>query len=447
MLNNARVRYHRLRPHYAATLRLGIPIAIGQLGVIVMGFADTMMVGHYSTDALAAASFVNNMFTFVSFLLMGYSYGLTPLISALVGQGKKAEAGTVLKNALAANVLYCALVLGIMTLLYFFLDRLGQPEHLLPLIRPYYLIVLISMAFVMLLNVFRQFTDATTDTATGMWALLSGNVLNIVGNALLIYGIGPFPEMGLNGAGLSTLFARLVIVLIFLCVLLRYRRYREYRIGFFAGKTLSREVIHINKKSLPVSLQMGMESGAFTFSAVMAGWMGAIELAAYQVLVTIGTLGFLFYYSFGAGTSIRVASFIGQSDRERVHLSALAGRDILLVIATFSSLVFFLFAAPMLKIFTTDAEVIAMGVTLIPALILYQYGDAMQICYANVLRGTSHVLSMMWIAFVSYILINIPAAYLLAFTFGLGLHGIFIAFSIGLFTASALFYRQYRRVV
>lgn len=447
MLHNIRTHFIELRPHYIATLRLGIPIAIGQIGVIVMGFADTMMVGRYSTDALAAASFVNNIFTFVSFLLMGYSYGLTPLIGALIGQGRKRKAGSVLRSALIANAAYCALTLLVMGTIYFFLHRLGQPDSLLPLIRPYYLIMLASMAFVMLINVLRQFTDATTDTTTGMWALLSGNVLNIAGNALLIYGLCGLPEMGLIGAGLSTLFARFATAAILAGVLLRARRYRPCRLGFAAGKSSLRDVMHINRQSLPVSLQMGMESGAFTFSAVMAGWMGKIELASYQVLVTIGTLGFLFYYSFGAGASIRVSAFYGQNDLGRVQHSATAGRDILLVMASCSSLVFFLFGKDMLGMFTTDAAVIASGISLIPALILYQFGDALQICYANVLRGTSHVMSMMWVAFVSYLVVNIPVAYLLAFVFDLGLHGIFFAFTIGLVTASVLFFLQYRKAI
>lgn len=138
-----------LKSHYSATLRLGLPIAVGQVGVILMGFADTMMVGHYSTDSLAAASFVNNLFNLVTFLLMGYSYGLTPLVSAHCGRGERGEAGACLKNALVANGLYGLLLLGAMTALYFFLDRMGQPEEILPLVRPYYIVVLVSMVFVM----------------------------------------------------------------------------------------------------------------------------------------------------------------------------------------------------------------------------------------------------------------------------------------------------------
>lgn len=436
-----------LKSHYSATLRLGLPIAVGQVGVILMGFADTMMVGHYSTDSLAAASFVNNLFNLVTFLLMGYSYGLTPLVSAHCGRGERGEAGACLKNALVANGLYGLLLLGAMTALYFFLDRMGQPEEILPLVRPYYIVVLVSMVFVMGFNVLRQFTDGTTDTAVGMWALLTGNALNIVGNYLLIYGIGPFPELGLLGAGLSTLFARVVTAAILCGAILLRRRYAPFRAGFRAARVRLGQLRHINAKSLPVSIQMGMETGSFTFSAVMAGWIGAVELASYQVLVTVGTLGFLFYYSFGAGMSIRVAAFTGNNDWTGVRLAARAGCHILLVMALLSSTTFLCFGEPLIRAFTSDPAVLATALTLIGALVLYQFGDAMQICFANALRGTSHVMPMMGIAFISYILVGIPAGYVMGFPLGMGIHGIFLAFSIGLFTAAALFFFTFRKVV
>ena len=189
-----------MKSHYIQTLKLGIPIAVGQIGVIILSFADTMMVGHYNTPSLAAASFVNSFFNLITFLIMGYSYGLTPLISSLYGQQKLHEAGATLKNALVANCIYGGLLVGIMGVLYFFLDRMGQPTELLPLIRPYYLIILFSMLFVLIFNTLRQFTDGTTDTKAGMWILVSGNLLNILGNWLLIFGVGPFPEWGLLAA-------------------------------------------------------------------------------------------------------------------------------------------------------------------------------------------------------------------------------------------------------
>ncbi|MGM9694069.1 MAG: MATE family efflux transporter [Alloprevotella sp.] len=435
-----------MSPDHKAILRLGIPIAIGQIGVIIMGFADTMMVGRYSTDALAAASFVNSVFNLITFLLMGYSYGLTPLVSALYGRGRRREAGALLRDGVTANLLFVLLLMGIMAAAYFFLPAFGQPAELLPLIRTYYLPILFSLFFVALFNALRQFTDGITDTSVGMWALLCGNALNILGNYLLIYGPGIFPEMGLAGAGLSTLLSRAVMPFILIVVILRRGNYRVYRLGFFARRRKG-GVKYVHLQSLPIGLQMGMESGSFTVSGIMAGWLGAIDLATFQVMVTIGTLGFLLYYSFGAGLSIRLAAAYGLRDWQRVRSAARAGTRILLAMAVISSLTFLFLGKTLASLFTTDAAVLSLAVSLIPPLMLYQLGDAMQVCFSNALRATRHVQSVMWIAFVSYVVVNIPVGYFLAFPCGMRSAGLFYAFSAGLFTAGILFFLHFRRAL
>ena len=300
--------------HYRPILRLGIPIAIGQIGVIIMGFADTMMVGQFSTQALAAASFVNAIFNLITYMLMGYSYGITPLISSLVGRGEHKEAGATIKRGLVCNLSFALLLIAILIGGYFMIPYMGQPTEILPLVRPYYLTLMTSIAFVALFNALRQFTDGLSLTAIGMWVILAGNVLNIVGNFLLIYGIGPFPRLGLLGAGLSTLTARILMAIAMLLILLNGKRFHIYRQGFTQTALRIRDLLTINKQSWPIALQMGMESGAFTISGIMAGWLGAVDLATYQVMVTISGLGFLLYYSFGSGITIRVAHFYGQSD-------------------------------------------------------------------------------------------------------------------------------------
>ena len=183
--------------HYKALLKLGIPIVIGQLGMIVLGFADTLMIGHHSTEDLAAASFVNNIFNLVIIFATGFSYGLTPIVGSLFGKGEQKSVGRTLKNALWANGLLGLLLSILMGILYLNIHRLGQPEELLPLMRPYYLVLLVSLIFVMFFNAFKQFADGITDTKTPMWLLIGGNALNILGNWVLNYGHFGFQEMGL----------------------------------------------------------------------------------------------------------------------------------------------------------------------------------------------------------------------------------------------------------
>ena len=138
----------------SSLLRLGLPIVVGQLGMIILGLADTIMIGHHSTEELAAAAFVNNVFNLAIIFATGFSYGLTPLIGMLQGGGNTQGIGRVFRNALAANASVAVLLTAVMYTVYCFVDKLGQPEELLPHIRPYFVLQLISLLFIMLFNGF-----------------------------------------------------------------------------------------------------------------------------------------------------------------------------------------------------------------------------------------------------------------------------------------------------
>lgn len=251
------------KQHYKALIFLGLPIVIGQVGVIILGFADTLMIGHHSTEELGAASFVNNVFTLCIIFSTGFSYGLTPIVGSLYGNRRFAEAGQALRCSLVANVLVALLLTFIMTVVYFNVERLGQPEELMPLIKPYYLVLLASLVFVMLFNGFKQFTDGITDTKTAMWILLGGNTLNIIGNYILINGKLGFPELGLLGAGISTLFSRIMMVVVFALIVLRGRRFIRYRIGFSRMGWSFPVFKKLNALGWPVGLQNGNGDGLF----------------------------------------------------------------------------------------------------------------------------------------------------------------------------------------
>ena len=122
--------------HYRTLLSIGIPIMIGQMGMIVLSFADTMMVGHHSTTELGAASFVNNIINLAIITGTGFSYGLTPVVGALFGRGEQAEAGQALRCSLLANTLAAVAMMTVLLVLYFNLGNLGQPVELLGYMRP-----------------------------------------------------------------------------------------------------------------------------------------------------------------------------------------------------------------------------------------------------------------------------------------------------------------------
>lgn len=281
-----------------------------------------------------------------------------------------------------------------------------------------------------------------------MWILLSCNLINIIGNYALIYGHFGAPELGLTGAGISTLFVRILAATAIAIVYFRKESNREYRIGFINGRILSEKGLmrKLIQTSWPVALQMTFETSAFSVCAVFAGWMGKVPLAAYQIILVIGQLGFCIYYSIGMAIAVLVANESGMRSLKGCRRVAFDGYGVMLFFAAIAMTVFIGFSRQLMGIFTTDEAVLLTAQSLIIPLAIYQLGDATQITFANALRGTAHVMPMLWIAFVSYVVVGLSSSWVIAFPCGMGIYGIVLSFSISLFLAAALFLRQFLKI-
>ncbi len=422
-------------------LKLALPVMVSQISLILVAFADNIMVGRYSTDALAASSFVINVFNLVIFCAMGFSYGLTPIVGAMFARGEKKNIGVAVRAALRANIVMGVLLSAVMGVLFFFVENLGQPRELMPILKPYYLIFLAGLLPMAVFNVFAQWSFGVRNTSMPMWILLGANMLNIVGNYMLIYGNWGAPELGLTGAGISTLCARITAALAIMGVFFFKRSSEEYRRGFreAAAQRLRSLTGTVVRTSWPVAAQMTFETGAFSSCAIFAGWLGTVSLAAFQVTIVVSTLGFCIYYSIGTAIAVTVANDAGRGSLRDCRRSAFSGYAVMLVFAALSSAALAMFGRPLMHLFSDDTAVLALAGTVIIPLLLYQLGDATQIAFSNALRGTSKVMPMVWIAFVSYMMAGLPSTYLLAFTAGLGIYGLVLSFSVSLFLAAALF--------
>lgn len=441
------MRISDLKQEYVNLLRLGLPVLVAQVGIIVVSFADTMMVGDYGTKELAAAAFVNNFFMVPVVMLIGFASGVTPLIGALYGRGEDIEAGRMLRASISVNVMASVAVVAVMGILYFFIDRLGQPPELLPLIRPYYLLVLAGIVPMALFNCCQQMANGVTDTPLPMWIMLSANILNIAGNWLLIYGNYGAPELGLTGAGISTLTARTFGCVVILSIILLSRRYSPYRKGLRMGAELKKRCLKVWNTSYPIMIQNGVECFLWSFGAIVSGWFGTIQLASYQVVNTMAQLGFMTFISFGVATSIRVSNYMGIRDFNAIDRISKAGLHINLLLGTIASLIFIFAGHDIISCFTNNDDVISAAALLIFPLVLYQYGDAIQLTYSNALRGTGYVKPLLWVALTSYVLVGIPLLLLFACGFGWQNRGVYWSFPIALFLAAILLFRAFRRTL
>ena len=433
--------------HYKDLARLGLPIVIGQLGIIFVSFVDTFMVSRHGTNDLAAASFVNNMFNLAIIFATGFSYGLTPIVGKLFGKGKKDEAGGMFKNALLANGTIAALLVLAMWVLYLNIENLGQPTELMGLMRPYYITLLMSIPFILLFNAFKQFADGITDTKTSMWILLTGNVLNIAGNYMLIFGKCGLPELGLLGAGISTLFSRMAMLAISLVIFFRSKRFRAYAYGFWKtgfARVRQNELFFLG---LPIAAQMGMEAASFSLTTIMVGWIGTTALAAHQIMVTVSQLGFMIYYGMAAAVAVKVSNYSGAGDAGNIKRVASSGFHLITMMAVITSIIVFSMRHHIGGIFTDDTGVVLLVAQLTIPFVLYQIGDGMQCNYANALRGITDVKPMMLFAFIAYFVISLPAGYIFGFVLDMGLPGVWMSFPFGLTSAGVMFYLRFRHTL
>lgn len=442
--------YLKDRP-YLELFKIGSPIILGQVGIIFVSFADSIMVGRYHTDHFASAAFVNNLYALVYVLGIGFAYGLTPLVTEAHTQGKRYTTGALLRHSLVLNLALALVLSLVMGGLYFYLDVFDLSEHLMPIVRPYYLLQLVCFFLYMAFNAFKQFFDGIERTSIGMWTILGGNALNILGNVLLIYGVGRLPELGLFGAGLSTLFSRIIMLLILLLVFFLSSQHRVAVKGFCSQIYSWIRIKRLIRVGLPVGLYSGVETASFTVALIFVSRLGHIALAVHQILCVVTTLGFFIYYGWGAASTILVSRYKALGDLLKARQAASVALQYSILAALLAMGIMIVFRHQIAYIFTEDEAILSMvAIPLIPV-ILYQIGDAIQVVYANALRGMEDVTYLAVAACLIHLLLEPMLSYIFGFHLGLveadwRLMAIWSCFPIGLLLLGILLRRRFRKV-
>ena len=429
--------------HVFPIIRLSIPLIVGQLGIIVQQFADTAMVGRYGTPDLSAAGFVGTVFAFVTFFLLGVSYSTTPVAGVYYSNGDREGVARTLRESLLVNLLVAVGVMLLLAGLYARIEVFRQPEELLPIARPYFLCLLLSVPCMALFNALKQFSDALGQTRLPMWVMLAADALNILLNIPLSFGwqtLG-IPAMGLLGAGIATLVSRIFMTALLFAIVFGSKIYRT--MVHVPSSVSRRGCMRLLRLGLPISLQLCLESASFNVCGIFMGWIGTVPLAAHQVMCTIATLCFQMVYGVGAAAAIRISHYSGREDWHEVRRVALTAWGISLCCVVLTTGSILLARHPLTRLFTSSAEVEGMVIALMLPFVFYQFGDSLQITFANALRGIARVKTMMFSAFVAYVLVSIPLSYLFAFKLQQGAVGVWWGIPFGLTLAGILFAREF----
>ncbi|MGL4992944.1 MAG: MATE family efflux transporter [Bacteroidales bacterium] len=412
---------------------------LSQIGQVIVQMADTMMVGQLGADELAAVSFANAIFNIGLLFAMGTALGLTPLVGEAYARKEKTTLNSLFKNAYALNIILFAAVGLLLWITSFFMTNMGQTPRVAELAVPYFRVMVVSMLPLMIFLVFKQFLEGMGNTKTAMNITIGTNVLNIILNWVFIYGNLGAPALGVQGAATATLIARIVMPIVFVVIFIKREELRSYlKLLKVGGYSIDR-IVSIAKVGVPIGTQIFVEQIAFSLTAVMVGWLGAVALASHQVAMNISFFCFMILSGLGAGTTVRVSHQYGLGAFIPMRKAAFASFHLTAFTVMIAATIIVLFRHQIPTLFSSDADVIATSASLLLICALYQLPDGFQVVTLGALRGISDVKRPMIYAVISYLFINIPVGYYCGFVLNMGPVGIWIGFIFGLSTASLLF--------
>ena len=425
-----------------ALLRLAVPVMLAQLGYIAVQVADSAMVGMYGGEdalPLAAVAFGTSISWIFSFLCIGFTVGLTPIIGELFVQKRKQEMAHYLQTSLNLYPIFGVVCMVLQILSEPLLYHLGQPVEVVDMALPYYRLMAYGLPFAMLYGSIKQFLEGVGNTKAAMIVAVIANVVNIILNYIFIFGKCGFEEMGAYGAGLATLISRIISPIMLGTYFVASKRYREYLALFSRKRERVRNSLHLLKLGYPIAGQMVLEALAFIVTGIMMGWFGAEAISANQVGNTYGNCTFMMILSLGSATTICVSHAFGRRDINEIADVVRSSLSMAVVWGVGVIIAFVSLRHVMPLLFTENEKVIALASQMIVLYGMFQLSDALQCIMVGILRGMQQVKSIAVVAFIAYIVINIPMGYFVAFRLGMGATGLIVGYIVGLSTAAILY--------
>lgn len=421
-----------LKEHITETVKLAIPISTGQLGHVMLGVVDSLMVGKLGAVPLAAASLVNGLFFLIMVIGIGMTMAASPLIAMAKGRGKNNECGIILNHSLLINVIFAFVLVSLMYGVSFLLPYMNQPDEVVKEALPYLRMLTASIIPFIIFQCYRQFLEGLSEPVPPMIIALSANILNAFLNWIFIFGNLGSPKLGLLGAGIATTGTRWTMAIALIIITLNYKRVQNYSPSFslkIIDRALLKKLFSIG---LPSGLQYFLEVGCFVCAAVMIGWIGAVPLAAHQIAINLASITYMIILGISSAGMIRVGLSVGRGNKDDVRQSGFTAMGLSAALMLAFGVVFIIMKDILPQFYISDAKVIELASQLIIVAALFQLFDGLQASGISVLRGLTDVKIPLAISFASYWLIGIPVAYVLGFTFELGTVGIWIGLLIGL---------------
>ena len=422
---------------FGKNLNIAYPVMLGQLGHVLVGLADNLMVGRLGAAPLAAVSLGNSLVFIALSLGIGFSFAITPLIAEADGSGDIEKGRSYFHHGIILcginGILLFLLLLLAKPLLYY----LDQPPEVVEYAIPYLEIVAFSMLPLMIFQAYKQFADGLSQTKYSMYATILANVVNVLFNYLLIYGVWVFPELGLEGAAIGTLISRFFMLWFIWEILRRKSKFKAYFV--WSKKELFKADIFKKILSLgfPTALQMFFEVAIFTATVFLAGLLGTNPQAANQIALNLASMTFMIAVGLGVTATIRVGNQKGLHHYKELRRIAMSVFLLVFIIEAIFAVGFILLKDWLPTFYIENAEVVLLSSQLLIVAALFQLSDGMQVVILGALRGLQDVKVPTAICFVAYWIIGFPVSWYFGKAENMGSMGIWMGLLAGL-TASAL---------
>ncbi len=430
--------------NYKINIKLAYPIMLGQVGHILTGIADSIMVGNISAGHLAAGALGHSIYIVFFIIGLGIATGITPLVGISYGEKNYRECGNYLKNGLFATMIIGFIMMLIMILALPLLSFLGQPPEVIKLAKPYYIISAFSIIPSMLFVAMKQFTEGITLTKPAMTASIVFNIANIILNYLLIYGNFGFPRLELEGAAWATFISRAGMGLSLLLYVFYHPKFKIYLHNLNWKKYSVKHIRKILVLGFPISLQYLLEVAAFSFGALMMGWLSSSALAAHQIAISIAGFTYLAASGIGSAATIRISNLLGERRPEELKISGNASFILVLIWMSIAAVLLIALRYVIPAFYVSESEVIELSAQLFIVAAIFQIFDGMQVTALGALRGLEDVKVPTLIALLSYWIVALPVGYLLGIVFEIGAVGIWLGYVAGLILAAVLLYGRFK---
>jgi multidrug resistance protein, MATE family len=427
-----------LREELAATVKLAWPVVIAELGWMAMGVVDTVMVGRLSPEALGAVGMGSTIFLAIGIFGMGLLLGLDPLVAQAYGAGSLKECHRWLVHGIYLALLVTGPVIAITYAVTYSMPAWGVHTAVLDIVQPYLWVVAWSALPLLVYAALRRYLQALHVVKPVMFALVSANIINAVANWVLIYGHFGFPELGPVGAAWATLVSRVYMAAVLVAAIVVHERARRTGLWATPLRADRARLVQLARLGAPAAMQLVAEVGVFAAATALAGRLNPIALASHQIALNLVGVSFMFPYGVSSAGAVRVGNAAGRRDSESVGRSGWAAIAIGVGVMAVAAVLFFTIPETLVRLFSSDASVVALGSSLLFVAAIFQLFDGLQVVATGVLRGIGNTHTAMISNLVGHWVLGLPVGYLLCFRLDWGVMGLWVGLSIGLIAVGSV---------